>query len=65
MLPLQPFRQESPEMKMDYAIVIRLGDQWCHGDDIFGIVVLDGMEITKLTLIGVIVGYHITKVSHL
>ena len=42
-------------MKMGYAIVIRLGNQWCHRDDIFGIVVFDGTEITKLTLICVIV----------
>ena len=46
-------------MKMGYAIVIRFGNQWCHRDDIFGIVVLDGTKITKLTLIRVIVGYDI------
>ena len=46
-------------MKVGYAIVIRLGNQRCHGDDIFGIVVLDGMKITKLTLIRVIVSYNI------
>ena len=46
-------------MKMGYAIVIRLGNQWCHRDDIFGIVVFDGTEITKLTLICVIVGYNV------
>ena len=46
-------------MKMSYAIVIRLSNQWCHRDDIFGIVVLDGTKIAKLTLIRVIVGYDI------
>ena len=46
-------------MKMGYAIVIRLGYQWCHRDDIFGIVVFDGTEVTKLTLISVIVSYNI------
>ena len=46
-------------MKMSYAIVIRLSNQWCHRDDIFGIVVFDGTEITKLTLICVIVGYNV------
>ena len=46
-------------MKMGYAIVIRFGNQWCHRDDIFGIVVLDGTKITKLTLIRVIVSYNI------
>ena len=44
-------------MKMGYAIVIRLGNQWCHGDDIFGIVVLDGTEVTKLTLVCIVVRY--------
>ena len=44
---------------MGYSIVVRLGNQWCHRDDIFGIVILDGTEITKLTLIRVIVGYNI------
>src|SRR3712207_8388825 len=46
-------------MKMSYAIVIRLGNQWCHRDDIFGIVVLDGTKVAKLTLICIVVGYDI------
>lgn len=46
-------------MKMGYAIVIRLGNQWCHRDDIFGIVVLDGTEVAKLALICIVVGYDI------
>ena len=50
-------------MKMSYAIVIRLGYQWCHRDDIFGIVVFDGTEVTKLTLIRVIVSYNIRCLS--
>ena len=44
---------------MSYAIVIRLGNQWCHRDDIFGIVVLDGTKVAKLTLICIVVGYDI------
>ena len=46
-------------MKMGYAIIIRLGDQWCHRDDIFGIVVLDGTEIAKLALVSIIVSDNI------
>ena len=46
-------------MKMGYSIVVRLGDQWCHRDDIFGIVVLDGTEVAKLTLVSIIVSYNI------
>ena len=48
-------------MQMGYAIVIRLGNQWCNGDDIFGIVVLDGTEVAELTLICIIVDYNIRR----
>ena len=50
-------------MKMGYAIVIRLSNQWCHRDDIFGIVVLDGTKVAKLTLICLIVGYDIRSLN--
>ena len=46
-------------MKMGDAVIIRLCNQWCHRDDIFRIIVLDGTEITKLTLVCVIVSYYI------
>ena len=46
-------------MKMGYAVIVRLGNQWCHRDNIFGIVVLNGTKVTKLTLIGVVVSYNI------
>ena len=48
-------------MKMGYAVIIRLPNQWCHRNDIFGIVVLDGTEITKLALVSIIVSYDIRR----
>ena len=46
-------------MKMAYAIVIRLGNQWCHGDDVLRVVVFDGAKIAKLALVSVIIGYNV------
>ena len=48
---------------MGDAVIIRLCNQWCHRDDIFRIIVLDGTEITKLTLICVIVGYNVGSLN--
>ena len=46
-------------MKMAYAIVIRLGNHWCHGDDVLRVVVFDGTKIAKLALVSVIIGYNV------
>ena len=38
------------QVKVGYAIVVVAGEQGGHGDDILGIVVLDGSKIAKLSL---------------
>ena len=43
--PLQPVMQEMAQMQVGYAIVVVAGEQGGHGDDILGIVVLDGSKI--------------------
>ena len=42
-------------MQVRDAVIIILGEQRCHGDDVLWIVVLDGTEIAKLPLSGCIV----------
>ena len=46
-------------MQMRDAVIIILGEQRSHGDNVFRIVVLDGTEIAKLPLSGCIVGYDV------
>ena len=41
--------QEMAQMQVSYAIVVVAGEQGGHGDDILGIVVLDGSKIAKLS----------------
>ena len=48
--------QEMAQMQVGYAIVVVAGEQGGHGDDILGIVVLDGSKIAKLSLACGIVG---------
>ena len=46
-------------MQVRDAVIIILGEQRSHGDNVFRIVVLDGTEIAKLPLSGCIVGYDV------
>ena len=46
-------------MQVRDAVIIILGEQRSHGDNVLRIVVFDGTEIAKLTLSGCIVGYDI------
>ena len=48
--------QEMAQMQVGYAIVVVAGEQGGHGDDILGIVVLDGSKIAKLSLACGLVG---------
>lgn len=43
-------------MEVDNAVGICAGDKRCHGNDILGIVVLDGTQIAKLPLSCNIIG---------
>ena len=45
---------------MGDAIVVGSGDKRCQRDDVFRVIVLDGMEIAKLAVIGIIVGNDVT-----
>ena len=56
---LYSFSQELAKMQMRDAVIIILGEQRSHGDNVFRIVVLDGTEIAKLPLSGCIVGYDV------
>ena len=56
---LYSFFQELAKMQVSDAIIIILGEQRSHGDNVFRIVVLDGTEIAKLPLSGCIVGYDV------
>ena len=51
-------------MQVRDAVIIVLGEQRSHGDNVLRIVVLDGMEIAKLSLSVCIVIDNITKVFH-
>ena len=46
-------------MQVRDAVIIILGEQRSHGDNVFRIIVLDGTEIAKLPLSGCIVGYDV------
>ena len=46
-------------MQMRDAVIIIICEQRSHGDNVLRVVVLDGTEITKLTLSGCIVGYDV------
>ena len=46
-------------MQMHDAVIIIICEQRSHGDNVLRVVVLDGTEITKLTLSGCIVGYDV------
>ena len=48
--------QEMAQMQVGYAIVVVAGEQGGHGDDILGIVVLDGSKIAKLSFACGLVG---------
>ena len=41
--------QEMAQMQVGYAIVVVAGEHGGQGDDILGIVVLDGSKIAKLS----------------
>ena len=45
----QSFGQEFSEVKVRDSVVICFGDEWCQRDDVFRIIVLDGMQVAKLT----------------
>ena len=46
-------------MQVRDAVIIILGEQRSHGDNVFRIVVLHGTEIAKLPSSGCIVGYDV------
>ena len=46
-------------MQVRDSVIIIFGEQRGHGDNVLRVVVLDGTEITKLTLSGCIVGYDV------
>lgn len=54
--PLQSIVQEMAQVQVGNAIVVVAGEQGGHGDDILGIVVLDGSKIAKLSLACGLVG---------
>ena len=56
---LYSFCQEFAKMQVRDAVIIILGEQRGHGDNVLRVVVLDGTEIAKLTFSGCIVGYDV------
>ena len=50
-------------MQVRDAVIIIFGEQRSHGDNVLRVVVLDGTEITKLTLSGCIVGYDVGSLN--